>query len=99
MKEFFYGAKCEFGNESYYQYNSGIEMKKKLNKSATEFLSWIGDRHEDLIHAFGNPETYYSSALLDKAERKFWGRIITSGTHPKRIGFWRFIRRKCGIWN
>ena len=33
----------------------------------------------------------YSSALLDKAERRFFGEILTSGTWPKRQRFWRFI--------
>jgi len=33
----------------------------------------------------------YSSALLDRAERRFFGEVITAGTWPKRQRFWRFI--------
>lgn len=33
----------------------------------------------------------YSSALLDRAERRFFGQIMTAGTWPKRQRFWRFV--------
>lgn len=32
-----------------------------------------------------------SSALLDRAERKFFGEVLTAGTWPKRQRFWRFV--------
>lgn len=37
-------------------------------------------------------EEHYSSALLDKAERKWFGELLTGGTHPKRQRFWRFVK-------
>lgn len=43
---------------------------------------WLGHRRG---------EQFYSSALLDKAEKKFFGQIMTCGTHPKRLRFWRFV--------
>lgn len=36
-------------------------------------------------------EEEFSSALLDKAERRFFGHVLTTGTWPKRQRFWRFV--------
>lgn len=33
----------------------------------------------------------FSSALLDRAERCFFGEVITAGTWPKRQRFWHFV--------
>lgn len=33
----------------------------------------------------------FSSALLDRAERKFFGQVVTAGTWPKRQRFWKFV--------
>lgn len=33
----------------------------------------------------------FSSALLDRAERQFFGEVLTSGTWPKRQRFWKFV--------
>ena len=37
-----------------------------------------------------------SHAALDALERHWLGELVTDGTHPKRVRFWRFVRRAAG---
>ena len=58
-------------------------------KSAREFM---GDCPPAALVGFADrAENEYYSALLDKAERKFFGEVITAGTWPKRQRFWKFV--------
>lgn len=58
-------------------------------RSAREFM---GDCPPAALVGFADRAAQeYSSALLDKAERRFFGEVLTAGTWPKRQRFWKFI--------
>lgn len=58
-------------------------------RSVREFM---GSTPAPVLVGFADrAEEEFSSALLDRAERQFFGQIITAGTWPKRQRFWRFV--------
>ena len=79
-------------NGPHYGFCNQQEERAVCWQAACEF---VGDNPAPALVGFADRmEECFSSALLDKAERRFFGHVLTTGTWPKRQRFWRFISLK-----